>query len=369
MTPKMAWLGLACVVLASCGQPQPAETTADAAPPERNEVLAGARQGAAATAFVPIDGRFVEIAYANVNGEAVYGGDMIVGSHDSVQQASTVLRAAAGQGIEASDLAPIVEDRPQLKSALSGQSAQMRAALSSAIIGIRGFGPTAKRWPTKTIPYRIDASITNADLKTRIANAIADWNATGLVSLKPEADVSEEIRKKTNVLIFQDADGDEFSCAAHVGHQTNAAKQTVSLNPAWAGAPQTGAGKHGGCTKGNIVHELGHALGLDHEHMRDDRRTYLDVDATIQDSDANYGIIKTGEKHTDYDMCSIMHYGDSRDGAKWFTLTKTGQTELDTCRKTLSNTTAACTVVGQRCQLSPRDLAAIKLRMANAVDP
>ncbi|MEW5683957.1 MAG: hypothetical protein AB1942_03455 [Pseudomonadota bacterium] len=79
--------------------------------------------------------------------------------------------------------------------------------------------------------------------------------------------------------------------------------------------------------------------------------------------------MKTGEKHTDYDMCSIMHYGDSKDGAKWFTLTKTGQTELDTCKKTLSNTTASCTVVGQRCQISPRDLAAIKLRMANAVDP
>lgn len=369
MVRRMVWLSAVLGALASCGPREEAGLSSATAGSERNEMLAGAQDGATATAFVPIGNEFVEIPYRIVEGLAVYGGDMIVGSHEAVQKASAILRAAAERGVKASDLSSMIAGTLSANSSLSAETAVSKAALMDAVVGILGFGPIGKRWPTKTIPYKIDATITDATLNKRITDAIADWNATSLVIFKPEASVSDEIKKKTNVLIFKDAAGDKFSCSAYVGHQAMAAMQTVNLNPAWAGETGTGKDKHGGCSKGNIVHEIGHALGLNHEHMRDDRATYLDVEGSISDTDTNYGIIKSGEKHTPYDMCSIMHYGDEKDGAKWFKLTKTGQTEFDTCKATLGDTGAACTVVGQRCQISPRDLAAIKLRMSGAADP
>ncbi|EYC26659.1 hypothetical protein Y032_0010g894 [Ancylostoma ceylanicum] len=73
---------------------------------------------------------------------------------------------------------------------------------------------------------------------------------------------------------------------------------------------------HVGCGYfGGVVHEVGHALWLDHTHNRHDRDKYLDVDKTSimiymeqykklrRSQNKNYGI--------PYDYGSIMHYGSS----------------------------------------------------------
>ena len=360
-TLKRYVLGITCIFTASCGeQPGPLKeetAIAEEGIAEPNEVLAEITIGVPARAFLPIGDAFVELPYVNVNGLAVYGGDMIVGGHEEVRKASAIFRAAAEQGEKASDLTIDAASRKTL-----GPN------LASALLSIQGFGPLGRRWPTKTIPYRIDGSITNLVLKNGIAGAIADWNSTGLVNFVPFDAATEAVKTATNTLIFRDAAGDKFSCSAFVGHQAKASQQTISLNPAWAGLGPAGAGKHGGCRRGSIVHEIGHALGLDHEHMRDDRATYLAVASVVSDDDDNYGIKRNGEKHTGYDLCSIMHYGDRKDGAKWFDLTEQGKKDLQACQSDLANQTAACTKVGQRCQLSPRDVEAIRKRMLNATD-
>ncbi|XP_037541582.1 zinc metalloproteinase nas-14-like [Nematolebias whitei] len=67
------------------------------------------------------------------------------------------------------------------------------------------------------------------------------------------------------------------------------------------------------CSVGNICHELVHALGLHHEHNRQDRDLYISVKWThiAPDQKKNFEIKRGDLLDLPYDLGSIMHYGTS----------------------------------------------------------
>ncbi|TWW69179.1 Low choriolytic enzyme [Takifugu flavidus] len=97
------------------------------------------------------------------------------------------------------------------------------------------------------------------------------------------------------------------------------------------------------CTVGNLCHEIMHALGLHHEHTREDRDQYVTIEweHILKGKEKNFSIKKGNTLNLPYDLKSIMHYGE------WF-FSKDG-------KRTLSPKTSERDI-GQRERLSKLDI-------------
>ncbi len=185
------------------------------------------------------------------------------------------------------------------------------------------------RWPNRTVPYSVAPDL---GCKDAAAAAIAHWNSKSCIRFVPreaEADY---------VLLYR-LPGYALSDVGRRGGE-----QKVGLGDS--------------STVGTIIHELGHAVGLWHEHCRNDRGDWVEVDLSNIPSGkkGNFaqndiaGKAVATEDVGDYDYGSIMHYGE-----KDFAIDK-----RDPTLKLLKPVPAGA-VVGQRVGLSPGDIAAVEV--------
>lgn len=158
---------------------------------------------------------------------------------------------------------------------------------------LRGLGRESKldRWINGQAYYVIDPAFEQAE-RDKILSAISHWNTLSSITL---VERTEDLQETVNDYInFTLEDG----CASWVGKIGGAQDLFVST----------------ACPTGSVIHEIGHALGLFHEHTREDRDNFITIDTgnIIPGKEFNFDIISDGLTPLgDYDYGSIMHYGDS----------------------------------------------------------
>jgi hypothetical protein len=105
----------------------------------------------------------------------------------------------------------------------------------------------ASRWPNNTVYYVIDPSLPD---QQKVIDAIAHWQASKLIKFILRSTQPNYINFKPGI-----------GCSSAIG-MTGAGQEIIVASD---------------CTVGNIIHEIGHALGLWHEQSRGDRDSYIRI--------------------------------------------------------------------------------------------
>ncbi|WP_303318918.1 M12 family metallopeptidase [Flavivirga abyssicola] len=147
---------------------------------------------------------------------------------------------------------------------------------------------SAYRWPCNIVYYTIN---NNLPSQNRVADAIAHWEANTSLTFVQRTTQSDYI---------------EFISAA-----------AGSCYSDWigkkGGRQEIGLGS--GCSTGNTIHEIGHAIGFFHEQTRQDRDNHVQIhyNNIISGATTNFDRYttrtSTGEDIGSFDFGSIMMYG------------------------------------------------------------
>lgn len=146
-----------------------------------------------------------------------------------------------------------------------------------------GFAGDARRWKNGVVPYVIGSGLDYISIET----AMRRWEANTPIRFVPHTNEFDFIRFEKGTVN-----------KSFVGRQGG--QQNIELSDTKA--------------VGVILHEIGHALGLEHEHTRLDRNNYLDFfPANLVDPKlaSQYDIESTTFDHGKFDFNSIMLYGST----------------------------------------------------------
>jgi hypothetical protein len=145
-----------------------------------------------------------------------------------------------------------------------------------------------KKWPRRTIFYQVSSKIREFDTAGIVQQAINEWQAaTVLKFVNAPAPVRIDF-------VFSLESAARRRCNSPVGMQGGV--QKIRCAPPFS--------------LRTLVHEIGHAIGLHHEHQRPDRDNFVDLFPWPASPAVDFGkkhppwVIPVGP----YDCESVMHY-------------------------------------------------------------
>ena len=141
-------------------------------------------------------------------------------------------------------------------------------------------------WPGGNVYYSFSNNVSAVKQKAFL-DGMAEWATFANLHFIPYTN-------EANYVLVYEATGAEggASMVGMVGGQ-----QTILIGPTSWNRP-------------TICHELGHTLGLVHEHQRSDRNSYVNVltNNIAPGQAGNFVLLSSSQNQTPYDFLSIMHY-------------------------------------------------------------
>ncbi len=222
-------------------------------------------------------------------------------------------------------------------------------------------------WPTATIPVWIHPDVRAAGRDRLLRRAMAEWNRKSGVRF-----VETPKPGRDTLRVYNLAKG--ARCDALTGYHRAFRHDGNTFSG--------GLVRLGACSYGSVLHELGHVLGLMHEHQRIDRDRYLDFRPVAgvlgacakggpgcAEALANVGSPRPLKLGSSYDPCSLMHYladqsskvrqgrfPPSRGWSRTYLLTAPGEANFRAC-KARQQPVDGCGwwKTGQKCQVTCQD--------------
>jgi hypothetical protein len=165
-----------------------------------------------------------------------------------------------------------------------------------------------RRWESNLLPYIIDASVTASD-RAVIQQAIMAWQRATNVRFRQLSGARDW--KRENYVKFA---GQKNQCSSNSLGIKERLSGKVNEEDNVNVVEVAGCGQNWG----HIAHEIGHVLGLGHEHSRGHRDDYIKILWSNIDSPKQFCRVIWDQQalaDTAYDYDSIMHYSPTQ-GAK-----------------------------------------------------
>ena len=196
------------------------------------------------------------------------------------------------------------------------------------------------RWPRGEIPYVIESTLSD---QNRVTAAIRHWEEKTPIRFIQRTD-SNASYYPNYVSFIQytqpvGVEQEQFHCSSPIGMQGGGEQNVILSNQ---------------CVTGDVIHEIGHTVGLWHEQSRADRDNFIRIipENIIKGSEHNFDQhISDGDDIGEYDYCSIMHYG------AWFFNRNDGKQTIEVLHP--ERPCGNANDIGQKNGLSSGDIAAV----------